>query len=126
MVVSETVKLCSEQGEPWHGHFSDGKGDKNDVPSLGEPSYIQSWRTKRQQHASVSPPTSTAVPGPIPRWDRPGNDESSNMHLFCPTCGNLLAVEEGPASYRFACNTCPYVQTIAGKVTFLFIGCCII
>ena len=38
------------------------------------------------------------------------------MHLFCPNCANLLVVEEGPSSYRFACNTCPYVQNIKNKV----------
>ena len=40
----------------------------------------------------------------------------SGMHLFCPTCGNLLAVEEGPSCYRFACHTCPYVQNVERKV----------
>lgn len=39
------------------------------------------------------------------------------MYLFCPTCGNLLIVEEGPSCYRFACNTCPYVQNITEKVS---------
>ncbi|KAL5493612.1 hypothetical protein EMCRGX_G014816 [Ephydatia muelleri] len=39
------------------------------------------------------------------------------MHLFCPTCGNLLIVEEGVSSYRFACNTCPYIQNIKTKVS---------
>ncbi|XP_064382979.1 DNA-directed RNA polymerase III subunit RPC10-like [Halichondria panicea] len=39
------------------------------------------------------------------------------MHLFCPTCANLLVVEEGPSCYRFACNTCPYVQNIERKVS---------
>ena len=39
------------------------------------------------------------------------------MYLFCPVCGNLLVVEEGPRSYRFACNTCPYVQNIAQKAS---------
>lgn len=38
------------------------------------------------------------------------------MLLFCPTCGNLLMVEEGPRCYRFACNTCPYVQNIERTV----------
>ena len=39
------------------------------------------------------------------------------MYLFCPTCGNLLAVEEGPRGYRFACNTCPYIQNVTKKVS---------
>ena len=39
------------------------------------------------------------------------------MYLFCPHCGNLLVVEEGPSTLRFACNTCPYVQNITEKVT---------
>ena len=38
------------------------------------------------------------------------------MLLFCPTCGNLLMVEDGPHCYRFACNTCPYVQNIERTV----------
>ena len=38
------------------------------------------------------------------------------MYLFCPHCGNLLVVEEGPSTLRFACNTCPYVQNISEKV----------
>ena len=38
------------------------------------------------------------------------------MYLFCPHCGNLLDVEEGPSTLRFACNTCPYVQNISEKV----------
>lgn len=38
------------------------------------------------------------------------------MYLFCPTCGNLLVVEEGPSCNRFSCNTCPYVQNIRQKV----------
>ena len=42
---------------------------------------------------------------------------SEVMHLFCPTCANLLVVEEGPSCYRFACNTCPYVQNIERKVS---------
>uniref|UniRef100_UPI00398E5B42 DNA-directed RNA polymerase III subunit RPC10 n=1 Tax=Pristiophorus japonicus TaxID=55135 RepID=UPI00398E5B42 len=39
------------------------------------------------------------------------------MLLFCPTCGNVLIVEEGQKCYRFACNTCPYVHNITRKVT---------
>lgn len=39
------------------------------------------------------------------------------MLLFCPTCGNVLIVEEGQRCFRFACNTCPYVHNITRKVT---------
>ena len=45
------------------------------------------------------------------------------MFLFCPTCGNLLVVEEGPRCYRFACNTCPYVQNIERTVNARVIIC---
>lgn len=38
------------------------------------------------------------------------------MYLFCPVCGNLLIVEEGTRSLRFACNTCPYIQDIDRQV----------
>lgn len=38
------------------------------------------------------------------------------MLLFCPTCGNVLIVEEGQKCMRFACNTCPYVHNITRKV----------
>ncbi|XP_075894945.1 DNA-directed RNA polymerase III subunit RPC10 [Nelusetta ayraudi] len=38
------------------------------------------------------------------------------MLLFCPTCGNVLIVEEGQKCLRFACNTCPYVHNITRKV----------
>ncbi len=44
------------------------------------------------------------------------------MYLFCPTCGNLLVVEEGPTCYRFACNSCPYVQDIKEKVLCIYFG----
>ncbi|XP_073502253.1 DNA-directed RNA polymerase III subunit RPC10 [Phyllobates terribilis] len=40
-----------------------------------------------------------------------------SMLLFCPTCGNVLIVEEGQKCLRFACNTCPYVHNINRKVT---------
>lgn len=39
------------------------------------------------------------------------------MLMFCPTCGNLLGVEEGPSCFRFACRTCPYVFNIRRKVS---------
>lgn len=38
------------------------------------------------------------------------------MLMFCPTCGNLLTVEEGLQSYRFVCVTCPYVNNVTSKV----------
>ena len=41
------------------------------------------------------------------------------MLLFCPTCANVLVIEEGPKCYRFACNTCPYVHDVTQKVIFL-------
>lgn len=37
--------------------------------------------------------------------------------MFCPTCGNVLRVEEGATGLRFACNTCPYIFDIARKVS---------
>ena len=41
------------------------------------------------------------------------------MLLFCPTCGNLLDVEEGlEDKLRFACNTCPYIFNITRRITF--------
>ncbi|EEB13694.1 DNA-directed RNA polymerases III 12.5 kDa polypeptide, putative [Pediculus humanus corporis] len=39
------------------------------------------------------------------------------MLLFCPTCANVLGVEEGERSLRFACHTCPYIFNIARKVS---------
>ncbi|XP_076249626.1 RNA polymerase III subunit K [Calliopsis andreniformis] len=39
------------------------------------------------------------------------------MLMFCPTCGNVLRVEEALAGLRFACNTCPYVFNIARRVS---------
>lgn len=39
------------------------------------------------------------------------------MLMFCPTCANILTVEEGPKCYRFACNTCPYICNISQKLT---------
>lgn len=41
------------------------------------------------------------------------------MLLFCPTCGNVLIVEEGQKCMRFACNTCPYIHNITRKVSWL-------
>lgn len=38
------------------------------------------------------------------------------MLYFCPNCGNVLIVEEGPNCYRFACNTCPFINNITGKM----------
>ncbi|VDI76177.1 Hypothetical predicted protein [Mytilus galloprovincialis] len=40
----------------------------------------------------------------------------TTMLLFCPTCANILVVEEGQNCYRFACNTCPYIQNINRKI----------
>ena len=47
-------------------------------------------------------------------------EKGCKMLLFCPTCSNVLTVEEGtgPSSYRFACQTCPYVYNITKKVTY--------
>ncbi len=39
------------------------------------------------------------------------------MILFCPTCANILVIEEGSKCYRFACNTCPFIHKINGKMT---------
>lgn len=36
---------------------------------------------------------------------------------FCPTCGNLLSVEQGPTVLRFACPTCPYIHNITHKIS---------
>lgn len=40
--------------------------------------------------------------------------------MFCPTCGNLLLVEESTDSLRFSCNTCPYIckirRTISSRI----------
>lgn len=38
--------------------------------------------------------------------------------LFCPTCANLLMVEEAPSyGLRYACNTCPYIYSIKNKMS---------
>uniref|UniRef100_A0A0N5AHC6 DNA-directed RNA polymerase subunit n=1 Tax=Syphacia muris TaxID=451379 RepID=A0A0N5AHC6_9BILA len=34
------------------------------------------------------------------------------MLLFCPECGGSLQIEESSNSNQFACNNCPYVETI--------------
>lgn len=39
------------------------------------------------------------------------------MLMFCPSCANILGVEEGPNCFRFSCSTCPYVQNIKQKVS---------
>ncbi|EEC01389.1 RNA polymerase III, partial [Ixodes scapularis] len=39
------------------------------------------------------------------------------MLLFCPTCANILIVEQGLECFRFACNTCPYVHNIKAKMS---------
>ena len=38
------------------------------------------------------------------------------MLMFCPTCSNILGVEEGPRCLRFSCSTCPYVHNIAKRI----------
>lgn len=37
--------------------------------------------------------------------------------LFCPTCGNLLLVEESATCLRFSCSTCPYISNIKRKIS---------
>ncbi|KOB78797.1 Ischemia/reperfusion inducible protein [Operophtera brumata] len=38
--------------------------------------------------------------------------------LFCPTCANLLMVDEGPeTALRYSCNTCPYMYNIKKTVS---------
>jgi DNA-directed RNA polymerase III subunit RPC11 len=40
------------------------------------------------------------------------------MLLFCPTCANILEVEEGPNScLRFSCSTCPYIYNINKRIS---------
>lgn len=39
------------------------------------------------------------------------------MLRFCPTCGNLVGVEEGHEGFRFACKTCPYIYNITRTVS---------
>ncbi|KAG9392676.1 DNA-directed RNA polymerase, subunit C11/M/9 [Carpediemonas membranifera] len=36
---------------------------------------------------------------------------------FCPTCANLLLVEEAGQSVRFFCPTCPFVYNINHNIT---------
>ena len=36
--------------------------------------------------------------------------------MFCPTCSNILGVEEGTNCLRFSCSTCPYVHNIKNKI----------
>ena len=38
------------------------------------------------------------------------------MLFFCPNCGNVLVIEEGTMTYRFACNTCPFVNNVSAKM----------
>ncbi|XP_055690456.1 DNA-directed RNA polymerase III subunit RPC10 [Lutzomyia longipalpis] len=40
------------------------------------------------------------------------------MLLFCPSCGNLLMVEEDSLCNRFACRSCPYICNINRKFAF--------
>lgn len=39
--------------------------------------------------------------------------------LFCPTCSNMLFVEQSVADdgFRFYCRTCPYICNITSKVS---------
>lgn len=40
------------------------------------------------------------------------------MLFFCPTCGNLLFIEEDTVGRnRFSCSTCPYICHINRKVS---------
>eukprot|EP01137_Pigoraptor_chileana_P021059 Opistho-2@84289 len=39
------------------------------------------------------------------------------MLLFCPTCANVLIVEQGSASFRFKCQTCPYMYDITQAIS---------
>lgn len=36
---------------------------------------------------------------------------------FCPICSNILLVEPGQSSFRFCCQTCPYVSNITKKIS---------
>ena len=40
------------------------------------------------------------------------------MLYFCPTCANLLVVEEGSQGMRFSCVTCPYIYPIRRYVGY--------
>lgn len=40
------------------------------------------------------------------------------MFYFCPTCANLLIVEESSEGMRFSCVTCPYVFPIKKRVSY--------
>lgn len=37
--------------------------------------------------------------------------------LFCPTCANLLTVQEYLGHLRFKCRTCPYNFNITQRIT---------
>lgn len=39
------------------------------------------------------------------------------MLFFCPSCGNILIIEEDTSSHRFTCNTCPFISKIKRKIT---------
>lgn len=36
--------------------------------------------------------------------------------LFCPTCANLLLIEQSSNEYRFFCKTCPYIFPVQYKI----------
>ena len=40
--------------------------------------------------------------------------------MFCPTCSNLLLVEDGSSGVQLFCQTCPYVYVVKTVVCFLF------
>jgi len=39
------------------------------------------------------------------------------MLTFCPTCANILIVENFSSTVRLACSTCPYVHDVKRKVS---------
>ncbi|GAM25119.1 hypothetical protein SAMD00019534_082940, partial [Acytostelium subglobosum LB1] len=41
---------------------------------------------------------------------------NQNNMLFCPSCANMLLVENGDMGVRFYCPTCPYIFNINNKV----------
>ena len=47
----------------------------------------------------------------------PSATDAKTMLLFCPTCGNLLLIEESANCLRFSCSTCPYISKIGRIIT---------
>ena len=35
--------------------------------------------------------------------------------LFCPSCSNILLIEETSSDFRFYCKTCPYIYLVEEK-----------